>query len=157
MWLFRRYPKVLAYPPGRSTGRGLSVRLRRAKNVPANLEECVMDYRLLGRSGLKVSALSIGALTFGDSGLWGTTDLKDAQRQIDLCLDHGVNLLDTSNAYNSGASESIVGEALSDGRRERMLVATKVRFSMGKGPNDRGLSRAHIVQQCEASLRRLKT
>jgi aryl-alcohol dehydrogenase-like predicted oxidoreductase len=116
-----------------------------------------MDYRPLGRSGLKVSALSIGALTFGDSGLWGTTDLKDAQRQIDLCLDHGVNLLDTSNAYNAGASESIVGEALSDGRRERMLVATKVRFSMGKGPNDRGLSRAHIVQQCEASLRRLKT
>jgi aryl-alcohol dehydrogenase-like predicted oxidoreductase len=116
-----------------------------------------MDYRLLGRSGLKVSALSIGTVTFGNDGLWGNTDLKDAQRQIDLCLDHGVNLIDTSNAYNNGLSESIIGEALSDGRRERMLVATKVRFSMGKGPNDRGLSRAHIVQQCEASLRRLKT
>jgi aryl-alcohol dehydrogenase-like predicted oxidoreductase len=116
-----------------------------------------MDYRLLGRSGLKVSALSIGTVTFGNDGLWGNTDLKDAQRQIDLCLDHGVNLIDTSNAYNNGLSESIIGEALVDGRRERMMVATKVRFSMGKGPNDRGLSRAHIVQQCEASLRRLKT
>ena len=116
-----------------------------------------MDYRLLGRSGLKVSSLSIGTVTFGNDGVWGNTDLKDAQRQIDLCLDHGVNLIDTSNAYNDGVSESIIGEALTDGRRERTLVATKVRFSMGKGPNDRGLSRAHIVQQCEASLRRLKT
>ena len=116
-----------------------------------------MDYRTLGRSGLKVSALSIGTVTFGNDGLWGNTDLKDAQRQIDLCLDHGVNLIDTSNAYNNGLSESIIGDALVDGRRERMMVATKVRFSMGEGPNDRGLSRWHIVQQCEASLRRLKT
>ncbi|HWA20589.1 MAG TPA: aldo/keto reductase [Devosia sp.] len=116
-----------------------------------------MEYRLLGRSGLKVSALSIGTVTFGNDGSWGNTDLKDGQRQIDLCLDHGVNLIDTSNAYNDGASESIIGEALTGGRRERMMIATKVRFSMGKGPNDRGLSRWHIVQQCEASLRRLKT
>ena len=116
-----------------------------------------MDYRLLGRSGLKVSSLSIGTVTFGNDGSWGNTDLKDAQRQIDLCLDHGVNLIDTSNAYNNGVSEEIIGAALVDGRRERALVATKVRFSMGKGPNDRGLSRAHIVEQCNASLRRLKT
>ena len=116
-----------------------------------------MDYRLLGRSGLKVSALSIGTVTFGNTGVWGNTDLKDAQRQIDLCLDHGVNLIDTSNAYNNGVSEEIIGDALVDGRRERMLVATKVRFSMGDGPNDRGLSRHHIVEQCNASLRRLKT
>ena len=85
------------------------------------------------------------------------TELKDAQRQIDLCLDHGVNLIDTANVYNDGVSESIIGEALTDGRRDRMLVATKVRFSMGKGPNDRGLSRYHIIAQCEASLKRLKT
>ncbi len=116
-----------------------------------------MDYRLLGRSGLKVSALSIGTVTFGNDGTWGNTDLKEAQRQIDLCLDHGVNLIDTSNAYNNGVSESIIGEALTDGRRERMMVATKVRFSMGDGPNDRGLSRWHIIRECENSLRRLKT
>ena len=116
-----------------------------------------MDYRLLGRSGLKVSSLSIGTVTFGNDGSWGNTDLKDAQRQIDLCLDHGVNLIDTSNAYNNGVSESIIGEALTDGRRDRMMVATKVRFSMGDGPNDRGLSRHHIIKQCEASLKRLKT
>lgn len=116
-----------------------------------------MDYRVLGRSGLKVSALSIGTVTFGNDGSWGNTNLKDAQRQIDLCLDHGVNLIDTSNAYNNGVSEQIIGEALSDGRRDRMLVATKVRFSMGNGPNDRGLSRAHIIRECENSLRRLKT
>jgi aryl-alcohol dehydrogenase-like predicted oxidoreductase len=116
-----------------------------------------MDYRQLGRSGLKVSALSIGTVTFGGDGLWGDTDLTEARRQIDLCLDHGVNLIDTSNAYNDGLAESIIGEALTDGRRERMMIATKVRFSMGNGPNDRGLSRWHIVQQCEASLKRLKT
>jgi aryl-alcohol dehydrogenase-like predicted oxidoreductase len=116
-----------------------------------------MEYRLLGRSGLKVSSLSIGTVTFGNDGTWGSTELKDAQRQIDLCLDHGVNLIDTSNAYNNGMSESIIGDALVDGRRERMMVATKVRFPMGDGPNDRGLSRHHIVKQAEASLRRLKT
>jgi len=116
-----------------------------------------MDYRLLGRSGLKVSALSIGTVTFGNDGSWGNTELRDAQRQIDLCLDHGVNLIDTSNAYNNGVSESIIGDALTDGRRDRMMIATKVRFSMGSGPNDRGLSRHHIVKQAEASLKRLKT
>jgi aryl-alcohol dehydrogenase-like predicted oxidoreductase len=116
-----------------------------------------MEYRTLGRSGLKVSSLSIGTVTFGNDGSWGNTELKDARRQIDICLDHGVNLIDTSNAYNNGLSESIIGDALTDGRRERMMVATKVRFSMGEGPNDRGLSRHHIVKQCEASLKRLKT
>jgi len=116
-----------------------------------------MEYRLLGRSGLKVSALSIGTVTFGNDGSWGSTELKDAQRQIDLCLDHGVNLIDTSNAYNNGVSESIIGDALTPERRKRMMVATKVRFSMGTGPNERGLSRHHIVEQCNASLKRLKT
>lgn len=116
-----------------------------------------MDYRLLGRSGLKVSALSIGTVTFGNDGSWGDTDLKDAQRQIDLCLDHGINLIDTANVYNNGKSESILGEALVDGRRDRLLISSKVRFPMGAGPNDKGLSRYHIVRQCEASLKRLKT
>lgn len=117
-----------------------------------------MDYRLLGRSGLKVSPLAMGTVTFGGDGLWGATDLDDARRQVDLCLDHGVNLLDTANVYANSVSEQISGEVLSDGgRRKRMLVATKVRFRMGKGPNDQGLSRYHIIEQCEASLKRLKT
>jgi aryl-alcohol dehydrogenase-like predicted oxidoreductase len=116
-----------------------------------------MDYRLLGRSGLKVSALSIGTATFGGDGLWGNTDVTEAQRQIDLCLDHGVNLVDTANIYSGSASETIIGEALSDGRRDRVLLATKVRFATGNGPNDRGLSRWHIIRECEKSLKRLKT
>ena len=116
-----------------------------------------MDYRLLGRSGLKVSSLSIGTATFGGNGLWGDTDTREAQRQIDLCLDHGINLVDTANVYSNSLSEQIIGEALSDGRRDRLLLATKVRFPRGKGPNDRGLSRWHIIRECEASLKRLKT
>lgn len=116
-----------------------------------------MDYRLLGRSGLKVSALSIGTATFGGDGLWGDTDLAEAKRQIDLCLDHGVNLVDTANIYSKSVSETIIGEALQDGRRDRVLLATKVRFATGPGPNDRGLSRWHIIRECEKSLTRLKT
>ena len=116
-----------------------------------------MDYRLLGRSGLKVSALAIGTATFGGDGLWGNTDVTEARRQIDLCLDHGVNLVDTANVYSRSVSETIIGEALSDGRRDRVLLATKVRFATGQGPNDRGLSRWHIVRECEKSLKRLKT
>ncbi|MBI4923241.1 MAG: aldo/keto reductase [Devosia nanyangense] len=116
-----------------------------------------MDYRLLGRSGLKVSSLAIGTVTFGNDGVWGETDLKDAQRQIDLCLDHGVNLIDTANVYNDGKSESMIGEVLTADRRERLLISTKVRFPTGKGPNDEGLSRHHIIRACEASLKRLKT
>src|SRR5687768_10483751 len=116
-----------------------------------------MDYRLLGRSGLKVSSLSIGTVTFGNDGSWGETGLKDAQRQIDLCLDHGINLIDTANVYNAGKSESMIGEALVDGRRDKLLISSKVRFPTGKGPNDRGLSRWHIIRECENSLQRLKT
>jgi aryl-alcohol dehydrogenase-like predicted oxidoreductase len=116
-----------------------------------------MDYRLLGRSGLKVSSLAIGTATFGGDGLWGDTDVTEARRQIDLCLDHGVNLVDTANVYSKSVSETIIGEALSDGRRDRVLLATKVRFPTGQGPNDRGLSRWHIMRECENSLKRLKT
>jgi aryl-alcohol dehydrogenase-like predicted oxidoreductase len=117
----------------------------------------MMQYRLLGRSGLKVSALAIGTATFGGDGLWGDTDLTEAKRQIDLCLDHGVNLIDTANVYTDSVSETIIGEALADGRRDRMLLATKVRFPTGEGPNDAGLSRWHIIRECERSLKRLKT
>lgn len=117
-----------------------------------------MEYRYLGRSGLKVSSLTMGTMTFGGSAKIGHTSQADATRQIDLCLDAGINLFDTANIYNAGVSEEMLGVALNqDGRRQRALVATKVRFKMGEGPNEIGLSRHHIIAQAEASLRRLQT
>lgn len=116
-----------------------------------------MEYRLLGRSGLKVSTITMGTMTFGGRAKIGDTDQQDAERQIDLCLDAGVNLIDTANMYSRGVSEQMIGKAMTPERRARSLIATKVRFKMGDGPNDNGLSRHHIIQQCEASLKRLKT
>jgi len=116
-----------------------------------------MEYRLLGRSGLKISTITMGTGTFGGDGLWGNTDLKGARRQIDLCLDAGVNLIDTADVYSKGVSEEMTGAALTGGRRNRVMIATKVRFPFGEGPNNRGLSRHHIIAQCEGSLKRLKT
>jgi len=118
-----------------------------------------MEYRLLGRSGLKVSVLTMGTMTFGGKGDFanvGSVEADEARRQIDLCLDAGVNLIDTADVYSSGRSEEIVGAAIR-GRRDEVLVTTKVRFRMGERPNDVGLSRHHIVSACEASLRRLGT
>ncbi|MEO6712657.1 MAG: aldo/keto reductase [Mycobacteriales bacterium] len=118
-----------------------------------------MDYRQLGNSGLRVSTISLGTMSFGGGGKFanvGTTDAAGAARQVDMCLDAGVNLIDTADVYSAGASEEIVGEVLAS-RRERLLVATKARFSMGEGQNDAGLSRHHLIRACEASLRRLKT
>ncbi len=116
-----------------------------------------MDYRALGNSGLQVSAMTLGTMTFGGRGGFaklGDTDVAGASRQLDLALDAGVNVLDTANMYSLGLSEEILGEAIR-GRRDRFLLATKVRFKMGEGPNDRGLSRHHIIAECDASLRRL--
>ncbi|MGH2940791.1 MAG: aldo/keto reductase, partial [Solirubrobacterales bacterium] len=116
-----------------------------------------MEYRQLGNSGLRVSALTLGTMTFGGTGVFanvGSTDVSGARRQIDLCLDRGVNLIDTANVYSFGKSEEILGEAIK-GRRDQVLVATKVRVPMGTGPNETGLSRHHIIAECEASLRRL--
>lgn len=118
-----------------------------------------MEYRLLGRSGLKVSALSFGTATFGGQGglaKWGSADVPEATRLVDVCLDAGVTLFDTANAYSRGRSEEILGAALGV-RRRRVVLATKVRFTMGDGPNDKGLSRAHVIAECEASLKRLGT
>jgi aryl-alcohol dehydrogenase-like predicted oxidoreductase len=118
-----------------------------------------MEYRQLGRSGLRVSVLTMGTMTFGGQGDFanvGNTDLDEARRQIDLCLEAGVNLIDTADVYSAGRSEEIVGAAIK-GRRDDVLLATKVRMEMGPGPNDAGLSRHHIVAGCEASLRRLGT
>src|ERR671920_304204 len=118
-----------------------------------------MDYRQLGRSGLRVSTLTLGTMTFGGGGKFanvGSTDVDGARRQIDMCLDAGVNLIDTADVYSDGASEEILGQALGD-RRDRVLLATKARMPMGAGPNDAGLSRHHLIRSCEASLRRLGT
>jgi len=118
-----------------------------------------MDYRQLGRSGLRVSALSLGTMTFGGRGDFanvGSTDVAAARRQLDRCLDAGVNLVDTANVYSGGLAEEILGEAL-EGRRDRVLLATKARMPMGDGPNDAGLSRHHLIAECEASLRRMRT
>ncbi|MDA8248201.1 MAG: aldo/keto reductase, partial [Rhodospirillales bacterium] len=118
-----------------------------------------MEYRQLGRSGLRVSALALGTMTFGGRGNFGktgNTDLAGARRLIDRALDAGVTLIDTADIYSQGLAEEIVGEAL-QGRRERVLIATKVRFRMGDRPNDAGLSRQHLIEACEASLRRLRT
>jgi aryl-alcohol dehydrogenase-like predicted oxidoreductase len=111
-----------------------------------------MEYRQLGRSGLKVSALTLGTMTFGGKGRFsyvGNTDQSGASRIVDIALDAGVNLLDTSDIYSTGASEEIVGQAIK-GKRGDVLLATKARF-----PNDAGLSRHHLMRACEASLKRL--
>ena len=118
-----------------------------------------MDYRQLGHSGLRVSALTLGTMTFGGRGHWtrvGATEVDTATRQVDMCLDAGVNLIDTADVYSDGLSEEVVGKTLK-GRRDRVLIATKARFAMGDGPNDAGLSRHHLIRACEASLRRLGT
>ena len=118
-----------------------------------------MEYRNLGRSGLKVSVLTMGTMTFGGTGDFasvGSTGVDEARRQVDLGLEAGVNLIDTADVYSNGLAEEIVGEVLA-GRRDEVLLATKVRMPMGDGPNDAGLSRHHIVTGCEASLRRLRT
>jgi aryl-alcohol dehydrogenase-like predicted oxidoreductase len=117
-----------------------------------------MEYRQLGRSGLRISALTMGTMTFGGKGGFadvGSTDVSEARRQVDRCLEAGINLIDTADVYSDGLAEDIVGEVL-DGRRNDVLVATKVRMPMGSGPNDAGLSRQHIIAGCEASLRRLR-
>lgn len=119
-----------------------------------------MEYRSLGRSGLKVSVLSFGTATFGGGTeffkAWGSTDVEEAKRMIGICRDAGINLFDTANAYSRGGSEEILGAALKDIRKE-VLISTKATFPMGEGPNDYSSSRYHILRQCEESLRRLQT
>lgn len=118
-----------------------------------------MEYRQLGRSGLRVSVLTLGTMTFGGRGIFaktGSTDVAGARRLIDISLDAGINLLDTANVYSMGLSEEILGEAL-EGRRDRALVTTKARMRVGDGPNEGGASRGHLIAECEKSLKRLRT
>ena len=119
-----------------------------------------MEYRQLGGAGMRVPLLSLGTATFGGTNeffkRWGTTDVKEASRLIDIGLEHGVNFFDTANVYSQGQSEKILGEVLK-GKRESAIVSTKGTFKMGDGPNDYGASRYHIIKEAEASLRRLGT
>jgi aryl-alcohol dehydrogenase-like predicted oxidoreductase len=119
-----------------------------------------MEHRLLGRSGLKVPILSFGTGTFGGATdffrRWGQTDVHEATRLVDVCLEAGLNFFDTANTYSQGAAEEILGQAIK-GRRDRVLISTKGTFPMGSGPNDLGSSRWNLTRTLEASLRRLGT
>ena len=119
-----------------------------------------MEFRQLGKSGLKVPVLSFGTGTFGGGTeffkAWGSSDVAEATRMVDICLDAGVNLFDTADIYSDGLSETILGKAIA-GRRDKVLISTKASFRMGPGPNDIGSSRHHLTRACEASLRRLGT
>ncbi len=119
-----------------------------------------MEFRQLGRSGLKVPVLCFGTGTFGGGTdffrAWGSSDVAEASRLVSICLEAGVNFFDTADVYSNGLSEEILGKAV-QGRRHELLISTKATFPMGNGPNDLGSSRHHLVTACEASLRRLGT
>ncbi len=113
-----------------------------------------MEYRTLGRTGVKVSPFCLGAMMFG---AWGNTDHDESIRIIHRALDEGINFIDTADVYSAGESEEIVGKALAGGKREEVVLATKFRGKMGDDPNRRGTSRRWIIQEVENSLRRLQT
>jgi len=119
-----------------------------------------MEFRNLGGSGLKVPVLTLGTATFGGGSdffrKWGSTDVAEAISLVDTALDMGCNMFDTADAYSRGMSEEILGKAV-EGRRDKVLLATKMGMTMGDGPNDVGTSRARIISCCEASLQRLGT
>ncbi len=119
-----------------------------------------MEHRQFGRSGLQVPILSLGTGTFGTKGeffqKWGDTDVKEASKLVDICLEHGLNFFDTADIYSQGGSEEVLGAALK-GRRNDVLISTKTTFQMGEGVNNVGSSRYHIVKAAEDSLKRLGT
>jgi len=119
-----------------------------------------MEYRHLGASGFKVPVLSFGTGTFGGKGeffgAWGNTDVAEAKRLVDVCLDAGLTMFDSADIYSEGAAESVLGEAIK-GRRDRVLISTKATFRSGEDPNDVGSSRFHLLKACDAALKRLGT
>jgi aryl-alcohol dehydrogenase-like predicted oxidoreductase len=119
-----------------------------------------MEYRRLGRSGFKVPALSLGTGTFGGGNeffkAWGTTQVEEASRLVDICLDAGLNMFDSADIYSGGLAEEVLGRAIA-GRRDKVIISTKATFRSGQGANDVGSSRFHLIAACEASLRRLGT
>jgi aryl-alcohol dehydrogenase-like predicted oxidoreductase len=121
-----------------------------------------MEYRQLGKSGLKVPELSFGAGTFGGGveffDAWGATgDVAEAKKIVDICMDAGITLFDTADIYSDGNSETVLGQALSHLNRDDVMISTKATFRLGKGPNDVGSSRYHLIQSAERSLKRLGT
>ena len=121
-----------------------------------------MEYRQLGKSGLKVPELCFGAGTFGGGNeffnAWGATDdIGEARKIVDICMDAGINMFDTADIYSDGASETVLGKAIDHLNREDVLISTKATFRLGKGPNDVGSSRYHLIQSAERSLKRLGT
>ena len=119
-----------------------------------------MDYRHLGASGFKVPVLTFGTGTFGGKGpffsAWGDTDVAEATRLVDICLDAGLTMFDTADIYSSGQSETILGHAIK-GRRDKVLISTKATFRFSDAPNDVGSSRFHLIRACDAALQRLGT
>ena len=120
-----------------------------------------MEYRTLGRSGLKVPELCFGTGTFGAGDAffkaWGDTSQDEAKKLIDICMEAGCNFFDTADIYSDGGSETMLGKAISHLKREDVLISTKATFRFGEGPNDVGSSRYHLINALEASLRRLNT
>jgi aryl-alcohol dehydrogenase-like predicted oxidoreductase len=118
-----------------------------------------MEYRKLGGSGLVVSALTLGTATFGTTGFlksWGSSDVGEATRLVDICLEEGLTMFDSADVYSDGRAEEVLGQAIK-GRRDQVLLSTKGTFRTGPGPNDVGSSRQHLTRAVEASLRRLGT
>jgi aryl-alcohol dehydrogenase-like predicted oxidoreductase len=119
-----------------------------------------MEYRHLGASGFKVPVLSFGTGTFGGKGdffgAWGNTDVAEAKRLVDICLDAGLTMFDSADIYSNGVAESVLGEAIK-GRRDRVLISTKATFRFSDEPNDVGSSRFHLLKACDAALKRLGT
>ena len=119
-----------------------------------------MQYRQLGGSGLFVPVLCFGTATFGGGNdffkAWGSTQADEAVRMVDLCLEAGLNFFDTADVYSAGMAEEILGKAIA-GRRDKLLISTKATFPMGRGPNEQGSSRFHLIRSCEGSLKRLGT
>lgn len=120
-----------------------------------------MEYRFLGASGIKVPVLSFGTATFGGKNdffkAWGSTQVDEAKRLIDICLEAGVNMFDTADVYSDGIAEEVLGKAIADKTRDQLILSTKATFTFGEGPNNQGSSRNHLLKQVEGSLKRLGT
>jgi aryl-alcohol dehydrogenase-like predicted oxidoreductase len=120
-----------------------------------------MDYRRLGASGFKVPALSFGTATFGGKGeffqAWGATDVEEARRLVDVCLDAGVNMFDSADIYSAGAAEEVLGQAIKGRPRDSLIISTKATFRSGEGANAVGSSRYHLIDAVEKALKRLGT
>lgn len=132
-----------------------------AATLRASSETNLMDHRRLGASGFSVPVLSFGTGTFGGRGeffnAWGSSDVGEATRLVDICMEAGVTMFDTADIYSGGAAEEILGEAIKGHPRESLIISTKATFRAGEGPNSVGSSRAHIIDAVHKALKRLGT